>query len=278
VDRLDQLGSEAWVERGVRSLATGWEALARSLGGRCERWDQLWLADAASPNPFLNTATLRRPLRAAEAAELTDRLEAFFAARRGGPWLLWSGWPTPELGQLGYVLWGHPPIMVRPPGGERPPAPPELKIVEVGEVGLLAEVERVLVEGYPLLGLEAGLPGSLLKASLLGGPFRFWAGYVDEQPVSVAAALVDGGLVHVMLVATRPDARRRGYGAALTWSATMAEPGLPALLEASDDGRPVYERMGYREVARLSLWERPRDMANPVYSPYAPAPEASGSS
>ena len=47
--------------------------------------------------------------------------EAFFGERDGGPWLLWSGWPTPDLSYLGYVLWGHPPIMVRPPGGGMPP-------------------------------------------------------------------------------------------------------------------------------------------------------------
>jgi hypothetical protein len=45
---------------------------------------------------------------------------------------------------------------------------------------------------------------------------------------------------------------------------------LPAILEASEDGRPVYERMGYREIGRMSLWERPRDPANPVWSPYVP--------
>ena len=198
-------------------------------------------------------------------------MEAFFAQRQGGPWLLWSGWPTPELGRLGYVLWEHPSIMVRPPGGEAPPSPPELRIVEAQHAGRLADVERVLVEGYPLIGLEKRLPGCLFPARALGGRFRFWAGYVGEQPVSVAAALVDEAVVHVCFVATRPEARGRGYGAALTWRATIADPGRPALLEASDDGRAVYERMGYRVAARMSLWERPRDMGDPVYSPYAPA-------
>ena len=46
-------------------------------------------------------------------------------------------------------------------------------------------------------------------------------------------------------------------------------------LEASDEGRPVYARMGYRDVGRMTLWERPRDPAHPVYSPYAPPPPPS---
>lgn len=268
----DGTPDEAWIERGARSLAAALQETARALGGRSESGELAWLADAASPNPFLNGAILMRPLREEEAAPLTARLEAFFGQAEGGPWLLWSGWPTPDLSPLGYVLWGHPPIMVRPPGGAAPPPPPELRIVEAQDAATLADVERVLVEGYPAVGLESRLPGGLFPATLLGGSFRFWIGYVDGKPVSAAAAFLHAVAAHVMFVATLSEARRRGYGAALTWRATLAAPERPAILEASDDGRPVYERMGYRTVARMSLWERPRDMAHPVYSPYAPRP------
>jgi predicted N-acetyltransferase YhbS len=52
-------------------------------------------------------------------------------------------------------------------------------------------------------------------------------------------------------------ARGKGIGAALTWAATLAEPELPATLISSDDGRPVYERMGYLPIHRFTLWHRP---------------------
>jgi GNAT superfamily N-acetyltransferase len=261
-----------WMERGAHSQAVARETLAPPLGGRAERWPGVWVADAGSPNPFLNGATLLQPLTEAEAEPLTERLERFFGQREGGPWLLWSSWPTPDLSGLGYVLWGHPPVMVRPAGGGQLPSPSELRIVEVDSEQGLRDVERTLVEGYPLLGLETMSPGCLFPAAVLGDPLRCWVGYVEDRPVSVAAAMVTEDHVHVMMVATRPEARGHGYGAALTWRATLADPSLPAMLEASDDGRPVYERMGYREVGRMSLWERPRDMRRPVYSPYAPSP------
>jgi len=260
-----------WLGRAARSLAQGWEELARAIGGRTEHWEEAWLADAVSPNPFLNAATLTRPLRDEEAADLTARLDAFFAQRpTGGPWLLWSGWPSPDLAPLGYVLWGHPPVMVRPPGGEAPPVPPDLRIVEARDADELIAIERTFVEAYPALGLESLLPGAVFPVSLLGGPYRFWAGYVGTDLVSVAAALIGEDHIDVAFVATQPHARRRGYGEAVTWAATLAEPRLPAVLEASDDGRPVYARMGYRDVGSMTLWERPRDPARPVYSPYAP--------
>ena len=55
-----------------------------------------------------------------------------------------------------------------------------------------------------------------------------------------------------------PEARRRGYGAALTWRATLADPTLPALLLATAEGQPVYERMGYMSLFRFALWSRDR--------------------
>jgi hypothetical protein len=262
---------EVWLGRAARSLAQGWQELVRAMGQRTADWEEVWLADAASPNPFVNAATLTRQMREDEAEGLTARLEAYFAeAPAGGPWLLWSGWPTPDLSRLGYVLWGHPPVMVRPPGGEAPAPPPELRIVEARDAAEMVAIERAFVEGYPALGVDHLLPGAVFPASLLGGPFRFWAGYVENDLVSVAAALICEDQVDVAFVATQPHARQRGYGAALTWAATMAEPSLPAVLEASDDGHSVYERMGYRDVGRMTLWERPRDPAHPVYSPYAP--------
>jgi hypothetical protein len=69
---------------------------------------------------------------------------------------------------------------------------------------------------------------------------------------------VHGGLNDVEWISTRPEARGRGIGAAVTWAATLADPALPAMLIASDAGQPVYERMGYLRVTRFTLWFRAR--------------------
>ena len=58
----------------------------------------------------------------------------------------------------------------------------------------------------------------------------------------------------VEIVATLESARGRGIGAAVTWAATLADPSLPALLVASDLGRPVYTRMGYLTLSRATVW------------------------
>jgi hypothetical protein len=61
----------------------------------------------------------------------------------------------------------------------------------------------------------------------------------------------------VEYVAALPAPRGTGAGAAVTSAATIAEPERPAVLVASDDGRPTYERMGFLPVARWTAWLRP---------------------
>jgi hypothetical protein len=49
------------------------------------------------------------------------------------------------------------------------------------------------------------------------------------------------------------SARGKGFGAAITWAATLADSTMPAMLVASDLGRPVYERMGYVVLDRWTF-------------------------
>ncbi len=95
-------------------------------------------------------------------------------------------------------------------------------------------------------------------ARLLDVPgLRIWVGYLDDRPVACAGAHVTEGCVDVEYVATHPDVRGRGFGAAVTWSATLADPSKPAVLIASDPGQPVYEAMGYLRLLRMTMWAGP---------------------
>jgi predicted GNAT family acetyltransferase len=57
-------------------------------------------------------------------------------------------------------------------------------------------------------------------------------------------------------VAVVPDARRRGYGAALTLRATNVQPGQPASLVPSPMAARLYERLGYASIGYFSVWHR----------------------
>jgi GNAT superfamily N-acetyltransferase len=96
--------------------------------------------------------------------------------------------------------------------------------------------------------------GAALHASTLHVPgMRMFVGLVDGRGVTGATSIVGHGVNHVEWVATLESARGKGYGAAITWAATLADATVPAMLIASDMGRPVYERMGYVALDRWTF-------------------------
>jgi GNAT superfamily N-acetyltransferase len=218
-----------------------------SLGGRVEADGEVMMTDAGGSNPFLNWSFLLT----APSQDAVERVAAFHS----GPFVLISALPTGDLRPFGLELMGHPPFMVRAAGGDGPPVPDGLAVDEVTDEAGLLEYARTLIEGYPMPDI-AGQEARFFGAGALGGPSRFWIGRAGGRPVAVAGSHTAHGVVNVEWVATREDARGRGFGAAVTWAAAIGAPALPATLIASDPGRPVYERMGYLAVDRWTMWCR----------------------
>ncbi len=82
-----------------------------------------------------------------------------------------------------------------------------------------------------------------------------YVGYADGDPVVSGLGWRTGRTIGVYSIATIESARRRGYGAAMT--ARVVADGLvagcdTAALQASEIGRPIYERLGFRTVVRYA--------------------------
>ena len=228
------------------------------ISPREHRWTDAWAADMGSPEALCNSVTLLQPLTAGNAPDLTHRLDAFYRETGGGGWILWSAWPIPDLTTLGYDPVGHPPMMVRAAGAAAITTPAALRIAEVTDPEDLAIFERAFVEWYPFPRLAGISPGSFLPPRSLGTGHRYWIGCEGDTPVTVAAAVVGERLIGVYAVATSPAARGKGYGAAVTDLAARCVPNLPAVLKSSDLGFHVYERIGFEQVDRFTLWYRDR--------------------
>jgi ribosomal protein S18 acetylase RimI-like enzyme len=85
-------------------------------------------------------------------------------------------------------------------------------------------------------------------------PMKFFVGYVDGVPAAGSELYLGGDVAGVHMVATRIQFQRRGLGLALTWTALNAARPFgvaTATLQASDQGVPVYRRLGFREVCRF---------------------------
>jgi ribosomal protein S18 acetylase RimI-like enzyme len=88
--------------------------------------------------------------------------------------------------------------------------------------------------------------------------FVSYVGYADEEPVCTTAIVRGGGAIGFYNVATLPGSQRRGYGEAVMRHAlaeTQQELGvLPMVLQSTPAGLHLYERMGFRTVARVAVY------------------------
>lgn len=243
---------DSLVRRFILTNADSAMFMAAAVKGRSERWDDLVVTDPASPIMFDNFGLLLQPPPYTDMDDVVRRLTEFFPPERHFVFL--SAWPTPDLSGAGFSLMGHPPFMLRPPGGTPPPLPHGLRIAPVTDRATLDDFVNTIVTGYPMPGAEGT---ALSNPAILEGPIRLFVGYADGRPVATSGARIGHGIVDVEWVSTLPAYRRRGFGAALTWAATRVSPEDPAVLIASDDGQPVYEAMGYLRLMRFTIWHRP---------------------
>ena len=108
-----------------------------------------------------------------------------------------------------------------------------------------------------------GVPPDRSFAPALGGlhaaPVRAWVTWAGERPACVLVTSVHEGDCYVGFVATRPEDRGRGLARELLRTALRSardeEGATSTTLEATALGAPVYERLGYRRLGELTMWE-----------------------
>ncbi len=89
-------------------------------------------------------------------------------------------------------------------------------------------------------------------------PWQHYLGFLDEQPVATSTLFLHAGVAGVYDVATMPEARRKGIGAAMTLAAlrdARRRRYRIGVLNPSEMGLSVYERLGFREYSRMSLYK-----------------------
>lgn len=128
-------------------------------------------------------------------------------------------------------------------------AVPELDIQQVTDPAGLDAHRRTATAGF---GADPTVAQGTVCADLLGRrECVVYVGYADGDPVVSGLGWRTGRTIGVYSIATIPSARRRGYGAAMT-ARVVTDGALAgcdvAALQASEMGRPIYERLGFRTV------------------------------
>jgi GNAT superfamily N-acetyltransferase len=149
------------------------------------------------------------------------------------------------------------PLMVMDPI-TAPPFPPDGVEIAMVDASNVDGMHRALADGYgmPIELSEVAFPSAVLALE----PFIAVLATVDGEPAAVAGCYRTDDIAGVYAVATVPEHRNRGLGAAVTWAAVEIGTSTGArwsVLQASPMGAPVYERMGFVTRDHYRQFERP---------------------
>ena len=157
-----------------------------------------------------------------------------------------AGEETPTPGMVAYPI-DHDAIAEH--------ASPELEIRRVTDAAGIDAHRQAVTAGFgsdPAVALGTACPDLLDRPECV-----VYVGYTDGGPVVSGLGWLTGRTVGVYSIATIESARRRGYGAAMT--ARAVADGVVAgcdvaALQASEMGRPIYERLGFQTVVRYAAY------------------------
>ena len=218
-----------------------------------------WVALSGATSAEYNVALVYGPDAAAAIRKTIDDI-----AKAKVPALLMLAGPAlgdaQELVEAGWVCVGALPFMGQP-------LTPGMPVREI-EGSLARRLTSAELAGARALIEEAfGTPAEIAAVALPDAATTrpgdsVWGLFnAEDRLVSCAAiAIVDDTLIGWSM-ATDPNERRRGYGAALV-TALLADAGnngvTYALHHSSYAGEPAYRAIGYAELGRLQLWSRRR--------------------
>jgi GNAT superfamily N-acetyltransferase len=215
------------------------------------------------PVPFCNVALITDARVTAAALATHGERACAFAADKDVPWLFVVTQETldegvdPAAALDGCGLAPAMPLTGMVAQELAPPARPTegLDLVTPTDDDLYAAAIDINTAAYamdlepskPLMGRRAFWQGHHVVVGLAGG-----------APACSAAVMMVDGLRYVLLVATRPDQQRRGFAEAamrraLDEAAAVHGP-TPTVLHATEAGRPIYARMGYRTIANHTVF------------------------
>jgi ribosomal protein S18 acetylase RimI-like enzyme len=252
---------EELIARADANYFTVWPLLCSLADGAGEVIQRggLIMTDSGTPLAMVNSVFVTRPLRD-PVAELRGAL-AFFDERRR-PFLVrirrgLDPAADRACAELGLVAGGVMPGMALDRMTNEGTRVDGLAIVAAKTRATFLHHLDVMVEGF---GLPREFAEVLLTDRFLHVPdAELYVGYVDDRPIASSALFVTGRTAGIYNVATLADVRGRGIGEAMTWHCVRrgAEMGcVAAILQASEMGFPIYERMGFRLVSPYHTYHR----------------------
>ena len=244
----------------VQNLFAYFRANTNVPGGALHERATLSYHDACQPAPLLRGVWNARLAPEQMDAAITEMQDWFRG--RGSDFVAWwfSSRTTPELPQRlearGVEMEYRASGMALDTAilSETLVLPDGLEIVRAQDGQTLTDFSAVIYESYKDRGMTLEAAQAFEMATRALGieatPWRVYVGYMDGKPVATNLAFDGGGVTGLFCIATLPEYRGRGIGAMVTLAPLYDadEDAQYAVLFASKSGKPVYERLGFREV------------------------------
>jgi N-acetylglutamate synthase-like GNAT family acetyltransferase len=216
------------------------------------------LVPASAQRSVVNAVVYERP--EALAAAYDDIAAAYDAI--GAKWTVWvhagDDATSALLERRGHVLDAAPEAMAADLVATPPARPPADALADWTAEGDLADVGAINDRAY-------GYGGDWFSRALTelpAGEVRIYVARRDGEAVGCSAIVDNGTNCEVQMVAVLPEARGDGISGKLIAHglADAVERGArTSTLVATQLGRPVYERLGFRSLGPLEMWERRLD-------------------
>jgi len=262
---LTDLSPQALVATIWNNAFGWWRYMGTSPGAEFHDSPELTWLLTGLPSAFVNPV-LRTRAEPGNLDALIGRTLAHFRSRDVTKFAWFIG-PDTQPANLGVHLAHHGLTYSEDPPGmavdlvelnEDHPAPDGLTIEPALDGRALEKWAYASIVGFGLP--EPKVKGWFELFAALGFdlPLRSYLGTLDGEPVATSQLFLGAGVAGIYVVATVPEARGQGIGAALTLAPLRDARALgyrAGILHASPMGLGVYRRLGFREYCRMNHYQ-----------------------
>ena len=216
------------------------------------------------PDPFLNTVFHTRLSSPTVAEAITTTVSRFMGQQAPLMWLVEPGAQPPELGSrltaagLQYTEGSSGMAADVLTLSEEVTTPSDLRIEVVNTAARLQQWLDPYTVGFGLTACHEHY-GAIEAALGLHPrlPRQHYVGLLKGEPVASSTLYLGVGVAGIYNVATVPEARRQGIGAAMTLAPLREARAMGyriSILHASPLGLHIYRRLGFTEYCKLQAY------------------------